>query len=94
MLLNTPAAGYVASCAAVRDMDQRDSAMRIAAPTLVIAGTHDLATPPAEGRFLVERIAGARYVELGAAHLSNIEAAPQFTTAVREFLSGAAVPAG
>src|SRR5438477_333737 len=87
MLLNTPAAEYVASCAAVRDMDQRDSATRIAAPTLVIAGTHDLATPPAEGRFLVERITGARYVELAAAHLSNIEAATAFTAALTEFLA-------
>ena len=87
MLLNTPAAGYVASCAAARDMDQRDSATRIAAPTLVIAGTHDLATPPAEGRFLVERITGARYVELAAAHLSNIEAPTAFTAALTGFLA-------
>jgi 3-oxoadipate enol-lactonase len=87
MLLTTPAAGYVASCAAVRDMDQRASAPRIAAPTLVIAGTHDLATPPAEGRFLAERIPGARYVELAAAHLSNVEARAAFTSALTGFLA-------
>jgi 3-oxoadipate enol-lactonase len=87
MLLTTPAAGYAASCAAVRDMDQRDSATRIAVPTLVIAGTHDLATPPTEGRFLAERITGARYVELAAAHLSNIEAPTAFTAALTGFLA-------
>ena len=87
MLLTTPAAGYAASCAAVRDMDQRDSATRIAAPTLVIAGTHDLATPPLEGRFLAERITGARYIELAAAHLSNIEAPTAFTAALTGFLA-------
>jgi 3-oxoadipate enol-lactonase len=87
MLLGTPADGYVASCAAVRDMDQRESAARIAVPTLVIAGTHDVATPPADGRFLAERIKGARYVELPAAHLSNLEAAPAFTGALTEFLA-------
>lgn len=87
MLLTTPAAGYAASCAAVRDMDQRASIPRIAAPTLVIAGKHDLATPPAEGRFLAERIPGARYVELDAAHLSNVEAQVAFTSALTDFLA-------
>jgi 3-oxoadipate enol-lactonase len=87
MLLGTPADGYVASCAAVRDMDQRESAAHIAVPTLVIAGTHDVATPPADGRFLAEKIKGARFVKLPAAHLSNIEAAPAFTRALTEFLS-------
>jgi len=88
MLLRTPAAGYVASCAAVRDMDQRDSTSRIAVPTLVIAGTHDLVTTPADGRFLADQIAGARYAELPAAHLSNIEAPTAFTSALTAFLAG------
>jgi 3-oxoadipate enol-lactonase len=87
MLLTTSAAGYVASCAAVRDMDQRESVSRIAVPTLVVSGTHDAATPPAEGRFLAEHIAGARYIELAAAHLSNIEAETAFTSALIGFLA-------
>jgi len=52
MLLTTPASGYVACCAAVRDMDLRDSTSRITVPTLVIAGTYDMVTTPAAGRFL------------------------------------------
>jgi len=86
MLLATPAAGYVASCAAVRDMDQRASAPHIGVPTLVVVGTHDLATPPAAGRFIAENVPGARLVELAAAHLSNVEAAAAFTAALVEFL--------
>ena len=86
MLLGTPADGYVASCAAVRDMDQREDASRIAVPTLVIAGTFDFVTPPEDGRFLAQKIRGARYAELPAAHLSNIEAPPAFTRALTEFL--------
>jgi 3-oxoadipate enol-lactonase len=39
------------------------------------------------GRYLGETIPGARYVELPAAHLSNIEAASAFNEAVSEFLS-------
>jgi 3-oxoadipate enol-lactonase len=86
MLLATPADGYAACCAAIRDMDQRETARDIAAPTLVIAGAHDLATPPADGRFLAERILRARLTELPAAHLSNIEAAGEFNVALVEFL--------
>jgi 3-oxoadipate enol-lactonase len=87
MLLRAPPDGYVACCAAIRDMDQRELLHNITPPTLVIAGAHDLATPPADGRFLAEHIQGARYVELPAAHLSNIEAAPEFTAALTEFLA-------
>jgi 3-oxoadipate enol-lactonase len=83
----TPAAGYVACCAAVRDQDQRDAIHDIAARTLVIAGTHDVATPPADSRYLAERIPGARMVELDGAHLSNIEAASAFNEALVTFLT-------
>jgi 3-oxoadipate enol-lactonase len=88
MLTATPAEGYMACCAAVRDMDQREAIAGVRHPTLVIAGTHDAVTPPAEGRATAERIRGARYVELDAAHLSNVEAADRFTAEVVGFLGG------
>lgn len=87
MLLQTSAQGYVATCAAIRDMDQREAVARVNVPTLVISGTHDAVTPPAEGKFLVDRIHGAKYVELDAAHLSNIEDAGAFKDAVLRFLA-------
>jgi 3-oxoadipate enol-lactonase len=87
MLDGTPPDGYIACCEAIRDMDQRETAGKIGVPTLVIAGTHDIPTPPTDGRFLADRIKGARYVELPAAHLSNIEAAPAFTSALIDFLN-------
>jgi 3-oxoadipate enol-lactonase len=86
MLLRTSGAGYVANCAAVRDMDLRDGLSGIAAPTLVIAGQHDKATPPSDGKLAANRIAGARYVELNAAHLSNWEVTQAFTANVVDFL--------
>ena len=94
MILETPPQGYIACCEAIRDTDLAEDASRVNAATLVISGTHDPATPPAQGRLLASLIRGARYLELDAAHLSNMEAASQFTSAVREFCSGAAVPAG
>lgn len=86
MLERCPAEGYIAACAAVRDMDQRGHLKAITRPTLVIAGMHDVPTPPSEARALVDAIGGAQYLELPASHLSNIEAAPLFTAAVLDFL--------
>jgi 3-oxoadipate enol-lactonase len=78
--------GYVANCAAVRDMDQRDALQNVKVPTLVLAGTHDSSTPAADGQFVAEHIPGARYVEVNAAHLSNLEARDEFNSHVTNFL--------
>ena len=78
--------GYIANCAAVRDFDVRDTVGAIHVPTLVISGTHDAATTPADGRYLAQCIAGARYAELDAAHLSNIEAPDRFNLELNTFL--------
>jgi 3-oxoadipate enol-lactonase len=78
--------GYVANCAAIRDFDARDAIAGIKIPTLVIAGTHDVTTTPAEGHYLADHIPGARYVELSAAHLSNIENRDRFNTELSTFL--------
>jgi 3-oxoadipate enol-lactonase len=86
MLLEAPPLGYVGCAAAVRDMDQREGIAAIRVPTLVISGASDPGTPPADGRFLAGQIAGAEYVELPAAHLSNIEATTLFNKAVGQFL--------
>ncbi|HVO57187.1 MAG TPA: 3-oxoadipate enol-lactonase [Dongiaceae bacterium] len=83
---STDPEGYIAACNAVRDYNVRSEVARIQLPTLVISGAHDPATPPADGRFIAERIAGARYVELDAAHLSNVEQADAFTREVISFL--------
>lgn len=79
--------GYIANCAAVRDMDQREAVSAIRVPTLVIAGARDSVTPPSDGRFLAGKIAGAQYIELAAAHLSNVEASSEFTSGVVNFLT-------
>ncbi|MFY9805047.1 MAG: 3-oxoadipate enol-lactonase [Candidatus Acidiferrales bacterium] len=86
MLLHTSPEGYIASCMALREMDQRETVARVSVPTLVLAGAKDVVTTPADARFLVERIPGAEYAELNAAHLSNIEDADAFTGALMNFL--------
>ena len=79
--------GYIGGCCAVRDFDFRSQVSAIRVPTLVISGAHDPAATTADGRFLAEQIPGARYVELNASHLSNIEAADSYTSAVLTFLA-------
>lgn len=86
MIEGTSTDGYTGSCAAVRDFDFWNKVGEIKAPTLVIAGTHDAAVPPADGQKLAHAIPGARYAELSAAHISNIEAAARFTAEVSAFL--------
>jgi 3-oxoadipate enol-lactonase len=52
MLAATPIEGYIACCEAIRDMDHRDILARIAAPTLIVAGRQDQATPVAAAQFI------------------------------------------
>lgn len=79
--------GYAASCAAVRDADARSELGAIRAPTLVIAGSRDPATPAADGRALAGSIPGAAFVELPASHLSNLEASASFNAELVRFLA-------
>lgn len=88
MLATTPPLGYANCCAAIRDMDQRESIRAIANPVLVIIGGRDPATPPAAGHEIAHAIPGARRVELDAAHLSNLEQPAGFEKAVTDFLKG------
>lgn len=87
MLQGMPKEGYCAAAAAVRDMDLRAQLGRITAPTLVIAGLHDLSTPPAHGEAIAAGIKGARCEKVEAAHIGNVEAAGAVTKLLLEFLS-------
>lgn len=87
-ILATPAASYLATSAAICDLDLRAGLRNIAVPTLVITGTHDLATPPAWGETITAGIPRAKLRELDAAHLSNVEAAAEFNAAVVGFAAG------
>ena len=73
MFAATPLEGYIACGEAVRDMDQRDLLPKIKAPTLVIAGKHDPATPPEANEYIKNHIPGAQFAMLDAAHISNVE---------------------
>jgi 3-oxoadipate enol-lactonase len=85
MLAATPVDGYAACCEALARLDLRGDVPRIAAPTLVVGGAEDPATPPEHARALAAAIPGARLEILSpAAHLASVERAAEVTRLVRE----------
>jgi 3-oxoadipate enol-lactonase/4-carboxymuconolactone decarboxylase len=87
VFLGTDPVGYLGCCAALSDMNHGDLLRKIKAPTLVISGDRDVATPwSGHGERLAQEIPGAKALHLAAAHLSNIERPHSFTTALLEFL--------
>jgi 3-oxoadipate enol-lactonase len=78
--------GYLACCTAIRNMDMRPTHPRIKAPTLVIVGRQDPATPPAAGEEVARRIAGARLATIDVSHLSNIGQPKAYADLVLNFL--------
>jgi 3-oxoadipate enol-lactonase len=88
MIESTSTDGYVGSCAAVRDFDFWEKVGTIRSQTLVIAGTHDASVPTSDAQKLAKQIPAAHYLELAAAHISNVEAASRFTDEVSSFLRG------
>ena len=74
-------------------MDVRGLLGSIRAPTLVINREHDPVAPGPTGRYLAERIPGARFVELeGSAHSPWLGEIEPFCAEVEQFITGARPP--
>ena len=87
MVEATPASGYLAACAALRDADLRDVVASIRTPALIIAGERDESASVRQSEELHAAIPGSELVVLaGAAHLTNVERADEFTRIVSTFL--------
>jgi 3-oxoadipate enol-lactonase len=68
-------------------MDQRTAIRSITNPVLVIIGSRDPATKPADGKLIASSVANAETLTLDTAHISNIEQPKAFAAAVTQFLS-------
>jgi len=86
MFLTTTLEGYINTSQTVCDMDLRPELTNITVPTLVVCGKHDGATPPEWGMAIADAVPGAKTSTLDAAHMSNVEAAHEFTNTVLDFL--------
>lgn len=83
-LIAADAEGYAGCCAALRDADLTRA--RPTAPTLVVAGARDVSTTAeAMGAFALT-LPNARFVELDAGHLSNLEQPGAFNAALLRHL--------
>jgi 3-oxoadipate enol-lactonase len=90
MLVRTPAAGYAATCAAIRDADLTESTRALRLPTLAVAGETDGATPPDLVRATAGLIPGARFALIpGCGHLPPVEAPAALAGLIAAFLEEA-----
>jgi 3-oxoadipate enol-lactonase len=88
VILDTPVAGYCACCAAIRDMDLRDSLNAISTQVLVLVGEQDPGTPVSAAEFIHERITSSELKIIpDSAHFVNVEQASAFNNALIEFMT-------
>lgn len=84
-------AAYAACCEALAAYDLTDRMGAITAPTLVVAGRQDAATPPAHARRLADGIARSTLLEIdGAAHLAPAEQPDRVLRALLDHLGSTA----
>ncbi|GAA0233080.1 3-oxoadipate enol-lactonase [Saccharothrix mutabilis subsp. mutabilis] len=79
--------GYASCCDALAALDLRSVLPAIEAPTAVVAGKHDVATPPEHQRLIADAVPGAVLHTVEAAHLANVEAADDVTRILLDHLA-------
>ena len=84
--------GYAACCAALRDMDLRESLRSVTHPVLVVRGADDPSVSAEAAGHLVEAMANATAIEVEARHCASIEAEAEFSAAVVKFLTAKTAP--
>ena len=83
-----PAATYRRALECMATFDRRGALATIRVPTLLIAGEHDRAAPPATMKKMAESIADSTFIEMkGIGHLQNLEAPDDFDGMVLNFLA-------
>jgi 3-oxoadipate enol-lactonase/4-carboxymuconolactone decarboxylase len=81
--------GYMQVCSALATFDVRDRLAEIAAPVLAVAGSHDVATPPASLGEIADGVRDGRCVTLeGVAHLAPVEEPETVAGLLREHFLG------
>jgi pimeloyl-ACP methyl ester carboxylesterase len=87
MFTNISDEGYANCCSIIEHMDLTPGLARIEAPTLVIAGADDPATPPEHAEKIVAAVPNARLEVLTpGAHLINVERPEAVTRLILEHL--------
>ncbi len=87
VLLAIDPKAFQAACKILQETDLVPLLHHLKVPTLVVCGELDQATPPALNKQIVEKVAGAKYIELpGCGHCPPLEQPEQFLAAIKEFV--------
>jgi len=87
-ILNTSVKGFCACCAAIRDMDQRETIRTVLTPTLVMVGEQDSGTPVSAAEYIHQGITSSSLTIISnAAHFVHMEQSSMFNHALLEFIS-------
>jgi 3-oxoadipate enol-lactonase len=87
VLLDIDPKAFQAACKILQETDLVPLLHHLKVPTLVVCGELDQATPPALNKQIVDRVAGARYIELpGCGHCPPLEQPEQFLAAIKDFV--------
>ncbi len=90
MLVRTPLAGYLGTCAALRDSDLTESTRALKVPALCLVGDQDGSTPPDLVRSLADLIHGSQFrVIADAGHIPCVEQPAAVVALIRQFLTNA-----
>jgi 3-oxoadipate enol-lactonase len=81
-LLAVDPLGYASCCLAIANLDLRADLASVRAPTLVISGADDPATPPEHGAAIAAGISGARHLVVDGAHLANVASPAKVASAM------------
>ncbi len=88
-LVATSTEGYAGCCEAIAGMRLEDGLAAVLAPTLVVCGAQDPATPPEHAVRIAARVPGARMAVVdGAAHLVGVERPQEVLGLIRGHLVG------
>lgn len=87
-IIGTTPQGYLGCAAAIMNFNFVPKLPSLKVPTLVLCGSDDPGTPPAENRRLAGLVPGGRYEEIaGARHFPNVEHPDRFNRLMMEWLN-------
>jgi pimeloyl-ACP methyl ester carboxylesterase len=87
VLLEIDPKAFQAACKILQEADLVPLLHHMKVPTLVVCGEFDQATPPALTKQIVDKVAGARYLQLpGCGHCPPLEQPQQFIAAIKDFV--------
>lgn len=88
-VIGTTPAGYLGCSAAIQNFDFAPQLPSVKLPVLVVCGSEDVGTPPAENRRLAGLVPGGKYEEIaGARHFPNVEHPDNFNRIMLSWLGG------